>query len=182
MKNLKQHELIITFFNCGKFKYGPGTLTSFLCLPIWVAVNYCFNLAGFSLFIVIFFWLLLLTSLFYYGVHVIPFYAKKMQDDDHSSIVVDEVVGQLLTLCLTYPVVIKYYFKPGFTYLMIFHLICGFITFRFFDIFKPFIIGVVDRNIKNSMGVMLDDVVASIIAALLTNIVIIILIQFFINL
>ena len=41
-------------------------------------------------------------------------------------------------------------------------IIIGFIFFRLFDILKPFPIGWIDKNIKNSFGVIMDDIVAGI--------------------
>ena len=37
-----------------------------------------------------------------------------------------------------------------------------FILFRFFDIYKPFPINIVDKKMKNGLGVMLDDIIAGI--------------------
>ena len=36
-----------------------------------------------------------------------------------------------------------------------------FVLFRLFDIWKPYPIGLVDRNVKGGMGVMLDDAIAA---------------------
>jgi phosphatidylglycerophosphatase A len=179
MKDLsKKHQLIITFFNCGKFKYGPGTLTSFLCLPIWIIINYFFFLANFTNLTIHLFWILLLSSLFWFGVYAIPFYSRNLDNKDDPSIVLDEVVGQLLTLLLSYLPVAKYYFKANFSQLLILHVICSFVLFRVFDILKPSIIKTIDRDFKNSFGVMLDDAAAAVIAALITNIIVI-LFKFF---
>ena len=40
--------------------------------------------------------------------------------------------------------------------------------FMFFDIFKPFPISYLDKNIKGGLGIVLDDVVAGIFAAAIT--------------
>jgi phosphatidylglycerophosphatase A len=179
MKDLsKKHELIITFFNCGKFKYGPGTLTSFLCLPIWIIISYFFYLADYTIITIHLFWFSLLSSLFLFGIYAIPLYSKNLDNKDDPSIVLDEVVGQLLTLLLSYLPVAKYYFKANFSQLLILQVICSFILFRVFDILKPSIIKTIDQNFKSGFGVMLDDVVAAVIAALITNIIVI-LFKFF---
>ena len=39
-------------------------------------------------------------------------------------------------------------------------LIAGFVLFRFFDIVKPWPIGMLDKRIHGGLGVMLDDLVA----------------------
>ena len=38
----------------------------------------------------------------------------------------------------------------------------AFITFRIFDIFKPYPINIIDKNMKGGLGVVLDDIVAGI--------------------
>ena len=43
-----------------------------------------------------------------------------------------------------------------------------FLLFRMFDIFKPFPISYVDNNMKNGFGVVLDDLIAGLLAGLLT--------------
>ena len=58
----------------------------------------------------------------------------------------------------------------------IYYCISAFVLFRFFDIWKPFPISYVDNNIKGSLGIMLDDIVAS-----LYSIIILILILFFLG-
>jgi len=47
-------------------------------------------------------------------------------------------------------------------------MLLSFITFRYFDIAKPSIIGRIDKHTKGGMGVMGDDVVAGIAAGILT--------------
>jgi phosphatidylglycerophosphatase A len=48
-----------------------------------------------------------------------------------------------------------------------YHLISCFLTFRFFDIYKPSIIGTLDKNLTNGFGVMLDDVLSGIVSGLI---------------
>ncbi len=47
------------------------------------------------------------------------------------------------------------------------NVIFGFIIFRFFDIVKPFPISLVDKKIKNSFGVMLDDIIAALFSGII---------------
>lgn len=76
--------------------------------------------------------------------------AKAIGVPDHGSIVWDEFVGLWLTFFLL-PI--------GW-----FWLAAGFMLFRFFDIFKPFPIGIIDQKIANGFGIMLDDLIAGIYA------------------
>jgi phosphatidylglycerophosphatase A len=49
--------------------------------------------------------------------------------------------------------------------------ILAFLFFRFFDIYKPSIIGKIDRDTKGGMGVMGDDMVAGLFAGICTGLV-----------
>ena len=71
---------------------------------------------------------------------------------DCGKIVIDEVVGMLITLYLV-PPTWQYY-------------TAGFFLFRFFDIVKPYPAGTIDRKGWGGPGVMLDDVFAAIYANL----------------
>ena len=75
---------------------------------------------------------------------------------DDKSIVIDEVAGVWLALSLSS--------STWFSFLL------SVIFFRIFDIFKPSIIGRIDRNVKGGLGVMGDDIVAGIFAGLLSAI------------
>ena len=50
------------------------------------------------------------------------------------------------------------------------------IIFRIFDILKPYPISYIDKNFKNGLGVVLDDLIAAIFAACLSSLIIIYLI------
>jgi phosphatidylglycerophosphatase A len=69
---------------------------------------------------------------------------------DPPAIVIDEVVGQWLTLALM-PVDPVVY-------------VLGFLLFRVFDVLKPWPANAIDRSVTGGFGVMLDDVVAGIYA------------------
>jgi phosphatidylglycerophosphatase A len=71
---------------------------------------------------------------------------------DHGRIVVDEIVGQFITLA-SLPL------RPGW-------LLAGFLLFRLFDIWKPFPAGRIDERWRTPFGVMADDVVAGVYANL----------------
>jgi phosphatidylglycerophosphatase A len=43
----------------------------------------------------------------------------------------------------------------------IYYYISAFLLFRLFDIWKPYPVSYVDNNLKGSLGIMLDDVLAS---------------------
>lgn len=51
-------------------------------------------------------------------------------------------------------------------------VIGGFILFRIFDVWKPWPIRVIDRQVHGGFGIMLDDIIAGVWAALCTLIII----------
>jgi len=80
---------------------------------------------------------------------------------DSSRIVIDEVVGQMIT----------YGVAAGRYQLSAFHILLGFGLFRLFDIVKPFPIRYLEK-FKGGLGVIADDVGAGIFAlAVLTLVV-----------
>lgn len=166
--SVKIHAIFITFFGCGKFKYGPGSFTSFVSVVIWFLTTAMFFRTQFPTSQELFLWLGICFVLFIYGVLYIPLYSRNFEREDHPTIVIDEVVGQILVLCLTYPLIKKYYFiEESFLskLIMCAHIFSCFVFFRFFDIVKPSFIGWIDRNMKSSFGIMFDDLVSGLAAA-----------------
>ena len=79
--------------------------------------------------------------------------AKRIGVHDHGGIVWDEIVGMYVTL-LVAPVTVY-----GF--------VLAFVLFRVMDIVKPWPIRDLDHSIHGGLGIMLDDLVAALYAALL---------------
>lgn len=69
---------------------------------------------------------------------------------DHGAIVWDEFVGYWITMFL---VPVTWYW-----------MLAGFILFRLFDIWKPWPVRYFDKHVHGGLGIMLDDVVAGIMA------------------
>jgi len=69
---------------------------------------------------------------------------------DHPGIVWDEIVGFLITMIAA---------PAGWLWIVI-----GFVLFRIFDILKPWPIGWVDSKVKGGFGIMLDDILAGLMA------------------
>jgi phosphatidylglycerophosphatase A len=79
---------------------------------------------------------------------------------DHRSLVWDEFIGQWIALLpLLIPALLPHgaaaWWMPAI----------GFLLFRLFDVWKPWPISWLDRRVKGGMGVMIDDVLAGIFAA-----------------
>ena len=81
-------------------------------------------------------------------------YSQKTQKQDASEIVIDEVVGQWIALW-------PWLFLIEAT---LWGFAIGFALFRFFDILKPWPISLADKR-HDALGIMLDDVIAGIMAA-----------------
>ncbi|MEL7132097.1 MAG: phosphatidylglycerophosphatase A [Pseudomonadota bacterium] len=82
-------------------------------------------------------------------------------DHDPSEIVADEVVGQWIALLpLSYAA-----WDRGLDILVMWPgWVAAFVLFRLFDIWKPWLVGWADRR-GDALGVMLDDVIAGVLAA-----------------
>ena len=92
------------------------------------------------------------VSLFAAGVWLCGESARRLGIHDHGGIVWDEIVGMYLVLLVT----------P----FALFPWILAFVLFRAFDIVKPWPIRDLDHRIKGGAGIMLDDLVAALYAAL----------------
>ena len=86
---------------------------------------------------------------------LLPLASKHFASHDPKPFVLDEVAGYLLI-----PVVLA---NP---HASVWRITLGFCLFRAFDILKPFPIGWVDRTLKGPLGVLLDDLLAGLFAAL----------------
>lgn len=162
----------LTFLGCGKIRTAPGTFTSFITIVAWFFATSFFAKINLSPLYENLFWFSFIVIMTFYSIILIPIYTRDFKNDDHPSIVMDEVVGQLIALCLTYPFVREFYQQESWmlTKIVIFtHLSLNFLLFRIFDISKPWVIGWLDRNVKNPFGVMLDDIIAGIFAAVINT-------------
>lgn len=150
---IKQFNLLfITFFYSGKIKYAPGSFASFItCILFLMFVNI------FDIFYVYLFFLLI----FIYSFIAINNSFDTFDSNDPKEIVIDEVVGQLIPL-LAIPLYETLFPAPKEYYCF-----AAFILFRLFDIWKPYPISYIDDNTKDSLGIMLDDIVAGIFSTII---------------
>lgn len=165
---LKLIDGFLTLFGCGKIKNAPGTFASFMTILFWFCMTILFAKTRVPIFYETMFWSIIIIFSTIFAIMFIPIYSRNFTEDDHPSIVIDEFVGQLLALCLTYPFVRDYYHEENWllTKIVMFaHMLLCFLFFRTLDIAKPWVIGWIDRNIKNPFGVMIDDIVAGVMAA-----------------
>ena len=93
--------------------------------------------------------------------------SELMGGHDNPHIVWDEWAGMWLTLLpLSYMGIANGSFWQNFTQIpTILAIIIAFILFRFFDIIKPPPIGWADKKVAGGLGIMLDDIIAGVMAA-----------------
>ena len=146
--------LIVTFFFIGNVKIAPGTIASFATVIIFYAFAKYFNVFSF---------MLTISTITILSFVAVSAYSTDFLEKDRSEIVIDEVIGQSIALL---PLLIFVEnTSPKF-----FMCIISLLFFRFFDIVKPFPINKVDK-MNNTFGVIFDDVLAGIFAALLLTFV-----------
>ena len=140
--------IFISLFYSGYVKYWSGTFASLISIFIlFPFVKFYFNSANLTIVIIIFICIFILSILF------INYYSSYTKTHDSSRIVIDEFLGIYL-IFIFYELI--YIYNDFFTLLLIF------ILFRIFDILKIFPANIIDKKMKNSLGVILDDLVASI--------------------
>ncbi len=141
-------KFIATFGYVGLAPMAPGTFGSLAALPVGLFIGAIFGPFGLVLATLIVF----LTGWWATGVETLG-----QTDHDPSEIVIDEVAGQFLALLpMTLGALVSG--SQAIT------VVCAFILFRLFDILKPFPVSWADK-MDTPLGVMLDDILAGILAA-----------------
>lgn len=144
-------KIFLTLFYSGLSKKAPGTVGSFVALLLGFIVLHLFNPT--TLFLLS----ILITVI---AIKEINIYENEVGTHDNSEIVIDELAG--IWIAMSIGGVLADGYLLG---------VVAFVFFRLFDIWKPSIIGRIDRDVGGGMGVMGDDVVAGIFAGLCTALV-----------
>lgn len=145
-------KITATVFYVGYLKPAPGTWGSLAALPLaWLI----YEIGGIWLF------LLAIPVAYAKGYLATKWMTQGSADHDPSEIVIDEVVGQWIALL---PVLYGASFVGAASLSLWPGWVAAFALFRLFDITKPGPVGWADRK-DNATGVMLDDVIAGIMAA-----------------
>lgn len=149
-KTMSAYDRFIVFcgvgFGSGLAPKAPGTFGSafaLLFVPIWLAIGLTNTIIAITLMSLI-------------GIYICGHTAKVMNVHDDGRIVWDEFAGQSLTfLPLLYVGQIN-----------LWSVLIAFALFRLFDVWKPWPIRVIDRQVGGGFGIMFDDIVAGVWAAL----------------
>ncbi len=134
--------LLLAFgFGSGLSPKAPGTMGTLAAIPLWYLLAQLSQPA----------YILVVALCAIVGIFICGSAADKLGVHDHGSIVWDEFVGFWITMFAA-PV--------GWVWVVV-----GFVLFRFFDIIKPWPISWIDKKITGGFGIMLDDVIAGVMAA-----------------
>ncbi len=181
------HFLISTFFGLGKIPKIPGTIGSIAAFPVAyyilslaIAIHHAFFAEKEIISFCIIFSLISTLVIFAIGTYSAGQYSKLTGIMDPREVVIDEIVGQMLTIFLTIP--FSFMFLNNFVpidLLIIFSMSTSFILFRIFDILKPWPINWIDKKIKDGFGIMLDDVMAAIFAIVIYDACLIYIVDYF---
>lgn len=125
-------------FGSGLIPFAPGTWGTVVAVPIALACSFL-GLWGY---------LAATLLVCVLGSYTAGYTSAKLKVHDHSSIVIDEVAGYMITMM-------------GIT-MSLESLLAGFLLFRLFDILKPWPIRLIDRKMQGGLGIMMDDILAGV--------------------
>jgi len=141
--------LFVTLFGIGKIRKIPGSIASLATTLFLFFLFYVLNISPNIV-------LISVIIIFFISLYAVNIFIKDLENKDPKEVVIDEFIGQSIPICL-YEIahegaketnqVLTYYFVM-------------FILFRIFDITKPFPVSYYEKNFKNSLGVIMDDVCA----------------------
>jgi len=134
-------------FGSGAMPFAPGTFGTLMAIPFYLALRP-------------------LPVIFYLGIVLIVIalsswlsgiISRQINVHDHPGMCIDEIVGFLVTMINA---------PHGWPWIVL-----GFLLFRFFDIWKPWPISIIDEKIHGGFGMILDDVVAGIFSCVIIQII-----------
>ena len=137
---------LATGAHVGRIPFASGTFGSLVALPIVFLLSRTDWAVAFILTVI----------LVLFSVRVAHLAERQLKIKDPGCIVIDEIAGMCVTM-LAIPLT----FTTG---------LAGFILFRFFDVIKPPPARQMERRLQGGWGVVMDDVVAGIMANVLLRI------------
>ena len=140
----KLYILLGTVGGVGYIPFCPGTLGTMVGVAIYVIFNRFFPQT--------ISYIIMLAVFLIGGIWISGKCNQYFEGDDNSSIVIDELVGFLITMFL-----VPFSFR---------FILLGFILFRVIDITKPFKIGKIEK-VPGGWGIMGDDMAAGVLANLI---------------
>ncbi len=127
-------------FGSGLFPRAPGTAGTLAAIPLyWLIADW--GLVWYTA-------VVLVAALL--GIWICGAASRELNVHDHPGIVWDEFVGYWITL---WAVPVDWVW-----------MLAGFVVFRVLDIAKPWPISYLDRKVKGGFGIMIDDILAGVMA------------------
>ena len=139
--------LIATGFGTGLLPKAPGTWGSLLAVVLAWPIATFLGTGGMMIAILV---------LIPVGIWASDRVDQTKDEDDAGEIIVDEIVGQWITLL---------FLPPSITLYAI-----AFVVFRVFDIFKPWPVDHFDKHSSGGMGIMQDDIAAGLYGMLVLGV------------
>jgi len=137
---------IATWFGCGYFPWGPGTAGSVAAIAMAVLLHVYLGCGRIT-------FLMITLALLWPAIWAATRTARLVQKEDPGLVVVDEVLGQWVTLL-------------GATVLEWKSWMAALLLFRLFDIWKPWPVRHFER-LPGGVGIVSDDLAAGIYGALI---------------
>lgn len=138
-------------FGSGLLPIAPGTWGTLAAIPLYLLIQNL-SLVDYSI-------ILIIASLL--GIWWCDITERALGIHDYSGIVWDEICGYGVTMLAA----------PHQWY----WIIVGFLLFRLFDIWKPWPISWFNDNVPGGLGVMVDDLVAGVVAWVVLQILVVVL-------
>ncbi len=135
-------------FGSGLAKKMPGTMGTLSAVPVYLVLVQA-NVWVYSILTII---------VIGTGIWICGNAAKLLGEHDFGGIVWDEIAGFMITMWLV-----------PFSWSAV---LFGFILFRVFDIFKPWPIKWIDQKVEGGLGIMLDDILAGVFAAIILMLIV----------
>ena len=135
-------------FGSGALPFAPGTMGTLVAIPLYLVLQ----LLSVPIYT------LILAAMILIGFWICEVADKAAGVHDHSSIVWDEIVGFLLTMWAV---------DASWETVLL-----GFLLFRLFDIWKPWPISWMNNKIGGGVGVVVDDLMAGVFAAIVLHFII----------
>ena len=135
---------IATLGGIGKIPIAPGTWGSIFAFLVFIYISHYVDM------------LIVVILSIPFSIWICEKASLNLIEKDHKSIVIDELVGIWVALVPA----IYLSIQTSRTSYAVFALI----FFRLFDILKPFPVSYFDKNFKNGLGIVLDDLTAGIMA------------------
>ncbi|MEE9327538.1 MAG: phosphatidylglycerophosphatase A [Cocleimonas sp.] len=127
-------------FGSGLAPFAPGTFGTLAAIPLYLLMT------SWSLTL----YLVIVAIVSIVGIWICGKSSEMLGVHDHSGIVWDEFAGYFVTMIAA---------PAGWIWIVV-----GFLLFRLFDIWKPWPISVLDKQVHGGFGIMVDDILAGIFA------------------